>query len=240
MSGTRVRQAWIVHGVALALWVALYLLLFWDSLFPAQKPMIDLAGLGAVLAGFALAGFACLTTLAMVFVGRRPAVPLAIHGLAFAAWGVGVYVEQTDRRAREGERAREAARRERERQPEGCLRVRAVTVHDGAPRRAEVTLVNECEVAVVVAGETLVGFDRSGGNDILTRRETARLMRGETATTKLAGDSLQGGDPKIPIGTWAWKLTVDVAAPRSTMLCFSTPGAPQASSCADIEALKVD
>lgn len=193
-----------------------------------------------MLAGFFLGIYACVTTLVMAFVGRRAAVPLVIHGLAFAAWGVGMYVEHVDERERAAELERERMRQEKERQPDGCLHVRAVKVKDGQPRRGEVTLDNACEVEVVVDGVTLVGFDRSGGNDILTGRETVRLARGERATRRVEGDGPQGGDPTIPVGTWAWKLTVDVAAPRGAMLCFSTAGAPEGARCADIEAVKVD
>lgn len=100
MSTGPVRQAWIVHGVALALWTALYFYLFGAALFPAQKPAFDLDGVGAVIMGFMLGMYASITTLVMVFVGRRPAVPLVIHGLALAAWVIGVYVEQLDSRGR--------------------------------------------------------------------------------------------------------------------------------------------
>lgn len=102
-------RAWQIHGVALVLWVALYFFLFWDALFPARKPTFDLDGFGAVLLGFFLGVYACVTTLVMVFVGRRPLVPLVIHGLALAAWGVGVVVEQEEKR----ERAEQVRERER-------------------------------------------------------------------------------------------------------------------------------
>jgi hypothetical protein len=214
--------------------------LFWQPLF-APRPGFNLDDFGAALAGFGLGIYACVTTLVVAFTWGRTAVPVVIHGLAFAALCISVFVEQGDMREREAGYERERARQVKERQPDGCLHVRAVTVRDGQPRRAEVTLVNACDVTVVVDGETLIGFDRSGGNDILTRRhDTVTLMRGETARTSVEGGTLQGGDSKIPLGTWAWKLTVDVRSPRSTMLCFSTPGAPDASSCADIESLKVD
>jgi hypothetical protein len=236
----RAGRAWRIHGVALVLWVALYFGLFWEVLVAEPKSGFNLDGLGAVLAGFALGIYACVTTLVVAFTWRRTAVPVVIHGLAFAACCVGVFVEQADKRERAAELERERVRQEKERQPDGCLHVGAMKVKDGKPRRAEVTLVNACDVAVVLDGETLVGFDRSGGNDILTRRETVTLARGETARTTVEGGTVQGGDPAIPVGTWAWKLSVDVRAPRSTMLCFSTPGAPDASRCADIESVKVD
>lgn len=235
----RARRAWTIHGVAVALWVILYLFVCWDALFPEKKPALDLAGFGAVLLGFTLGIFVMVSTLVMVFAGRRPAVPIVMHALVFALWAGGSYVEQEDRRAREEALAREQAQRERERQPDGCLHVRRLQVRDGKPRRAEATLANACDEGVVVDRVTLVGFDRAGGNDILSRsgEGPVAVPRGQTATIEIEGGSIQGGDPTIPLSRWAWKVHVDVSTPRSAMLCFATPGAPEASRCGEISAV---
>jgi hypothetical protein len=192
-------RAWRIHGVALVLWVVLYFGLFWEVLFREPKPGFNLDGLGAALAGFGLGIYMCVTTLVVAFAWRRPVVPVVMHGLAFAALCISVFVEDGDRRVREAEQERERARQEqervregereeqarreraerdrreeeqraKERQPEGCLHVREVRVQDEKKRlRAEVTFATTCDGAVVVDDLTLVGIDRAGGSDVVRR-----------------------------------------------------------------------
>src|SRR5690242_6932916 len=96
--GRNVRNAWIVHGVALVLWVALYFYLFGEDLFSEKKAVFDLEGFGAAILAEVLACYVIVSSLVMLFVGRRPLVPLVIHGLAFAAWFAGMIVDAQEKR----------------------------------------------------------------------------------------------------------------------------------------------
>ncbi|WAS96610.1 hypothetical protein [Nannocystis punicea] len=250
------KGAWIVHGVALALWVALYWYLFGEALLPVEKSTIDsaIAGIGAVVAVEVLISFMVLSSLVMLFVGRRPLVPLFIHGLAVTVcWAGTVEVEQdkqarAEAHAREEARARAAERREREleeqarlaseaeerrreeleRQPEGCLHVRELRVQDGKKPRAEATFANTCDGEVVVDDLTVLGLDRAGGEDVLRRWDEDRVTvpRGGTATAAIEEVVKRDGDRSSPLARWVWQLNVDTAAPRSMILCFATAGAP--------------
>lgn len=233
-------RAWQIHGVALVLWLVLYLGLFGETLLAEPKPGFNLDGFGAVIAGFALGIYACVTTLVVAFTWRRPLVPVVIHGLALAGLCIGVFVEQEDKREREAkyERAaqqetereqqekereqqarrereerdrREEEQRARERQPEGCLHVREVRVQDGKWRlRAEVTFAATCDSAVVVEDMTLVGLDRAGGSDVVRRWDGAPVTVSRGETATAAIEDVVRRDAARSSSPASWAWALDV------------------------------
>ncbi|MDC0722819.1 hypothetical protein [Nannocystis bainbridge] len=262
--GRNVRSAWIVHGVAVALWLALYWYLFGEALFPKEKPWLDLEGFGAVIALEVLLGYLVVSSVVVLFVGRWPLVPLVIHGFAFTMFWAGTESIEQDKRERAEAhalaqaRARAEAQQEREReaqaklayeaeqdrlealerQPEGCLHVRELRVQDGKKKlRAEVTFANTCDSEVEVDDLTLLGQDLKDGEDVIRRWDGDRVTvpRGGTATMTIEEVVRRGGDRSIALARWGWELNVEATAPRSTSLCFTTGSPAVGETCARIE-----
>lgn len=204
------RSAWWIHGVVLLLWTTLYLILFLDSL---GAPGFE--GLGASVAGVMLLCYAALTTLIVALFGRRPLVPLVLHGLAlagFVTWLV-IATSGADARARSNE-------------PERCLRVRGVHVIEGTPLMASVRLANACDTSVTVAQVTVEGEAPDGV--VLLKESTYErsMVPNQSITVDVTADP-RGA---THTGGWNWSVFVELSAPR-TATCYATPGSQRRDRC---------
>lgn len=233
------RRAWQLHGAVLAALLVVYFAIFWDVLFGPPRGGFNLDGFGAVILFCVLLAYAAVSTVLMFWVGRRVWGPLVMHGLAVGIYAGGIAVESRAERERDAEYARQEAA-EQLRRVDRCLQLRELRVIRGEPLRASIELYNGCDREVLLDGVDLTGFPASGGNTFLDEPERglSRIPSQQAATYVV--ESMPGAAVPPVDADWGWRGSVDVAVPESRMLCFTSPGAPDARSCASIGRTSID
>lgn len=214
------RRAWQIHGVVLAALVVFYLWVCWDIFTGPPRGGVDFAGAAAVILGVVLFGYVLLSSVLMLWIGRRVWGPIVMHGLAISAYVINLAEEQQ----RDHERAMAATRHELEAQRwRDCIELRDLRVVRGTPLRASIYLYSGCAVPVAVERVDLRG-DAPDGLGVrldtdLAAPTTLAPQRGATFVL----ESLLPSDSPVADG-WRWQVHVRVVEPEYESRCFATPG----------------
>jgi len=232
VSSSGLRRAWQIHGVVLAALVVLYIGVFWDHYTGPPRGGFDLTGFAAAILLVVLIGYALISSVLMLWVGRRVWGPLVMHGLALAGYAASLAAEKQEN----DERAREAARREAAEQRlrvDDCVELRDLRVIRGTPLRAAVELYSGCAVPVAVErvdvrGDPPDGFGVALDTDLSTPKPLAPR---QGAVFVL--ESRMPHDPPVE-GGWRWQVHVRVVEPEYAHPCFATPGSGAPAVCAPI------
>lgn len=219
-------RSWKIHGLALGAFGALYLAVLW-GIWTSPPRGLDLRGFASGVLLMLLLGYAVVSSVLMIWVGRRTWGPAVMHTLALAGLAVALLMDQQDIDRREAELAgREAA--ERRLRVDHCLQLRELRVIRGKPLRAVLELFNGCEVAAVIDDVDLSGFPGAGGNKIFATPERTTTTLQPHRSVNFTLEDIMPGDEPVD-AAWKWISNVSVARPQSRTLCFATEGAETGS-----------